>query len=164
VAINVKLPWISREHHQEVVAAKDALILSLEAQNAVLAERLAEPVSVSVNLPENFALVQPAVVRHRKANAPSPAVHKEPQEVDWANVDPNNPFVMAELAAQEFGRQLTPIELSQWVQRVRGQISRAQEVAGRTPQIGTVGTLETKQPTKPVPPEILARIEQAERA
>lgn len=92
----------------EVIAAKDALIASLEAQNAVLAERLAEPVAVSVSLPENFAMVQPAVVRHRKENAPSPVTRKNSPEVDWANVDPNNPFVMAELAAQEFGRMLGP--------------------------------------------------------
>ena len=154
------LPWISREHHIEVVAAKDALIASLEEQNAVLAERLAEPVSVSVNLPENFAMVQPAVVRRRKESAPSPVQHKEPVEVDWANVNPDNPFIMAELAAQEFGRMLSPIELADWTRRVRQQIVAAKEQAGRTPKVGTVGTLETK----PVPPEIIAKIEAAERA
>jgi hypothetical protein len=156
----VKLPWISREHHLEVVAAKDALILLLEAQNAVLAERLAEPISVSVNLPENFAMVQPAVVRRRKDGAPSPVTHRETPEVDWVNVDPDNPFIMAELAAQEFGRMLSPIELSDWTQRVRRRIIDAQEHLSRTPKIGTVGTLETKQ----VPPEILAKIKEAERA
>ncbi len=143
----------------EVVAAKDALIASLEAQNAVLAERLAEPVSVSVNLPENFAMVQPAVVRRRKESAPSPVAHKEAPEVDWANVDANNPFIMAELAAQEFGRMLSPIELTEWTHRVQRQIAAAREQAGRTPKVGAVGTLETKS----VPPEILAKIEQAER-
>lgn len=161
----MKLPWISREHHQEVIAAKDALIASLEVQNAVLAERLAEPVAVSVTLPETFAMVQPALVRRRKENAPSPTAHKEPTEVDWANVDANNPFIMAELASQEFGRMLTPIELSMWTQRVRNQISVAQEQSRRTPQIGSVGLLETKPPSsRPVPPEILAKIAEAERA
>ena len=157
----MKLPWISREHHLEVVAAKDALIVSLEAQNAVLAERLAEPVSVSVSLPENFAMVQPALVRRRKENAPSPAAHKQPQEVDWANVDANNPFVMAELASQEFGRMLSPIELSQWTMRVRSQIAAAKEQIGRTPKIGSVGLLET---SITVPPDVIAKIEAAERA
>lgn len=160
----MKLPWISREHHQEVIAAKDALIASLETQNAVLVKRLAEPVSVSVQLPENFALVQPALVRRRKEGLPSPVPRKEAPEVDWANVDADNPFIMAELAAQEFGRMLSPIELSDWMLRVRRQINAAKEQAGRTPQIGTVGTLETAQPTKPVPPEILAKIEAAEGA
>ena len=156
----MKLPWISREHHREVVAAKDALILSLEAQNAVLAERLAEPVAVSVQMPENFALLQPAIVKRKKDQPAGLDSRKTAPEVDWANVDPNNPFVMAELAAQEFGRMLGPIELDQWTHRVRSQISGAQEQLGRTPKIGTVGTLDTK----PVPPEILAKIEAAERA
>ena len=159
----MSLPWISREHHKEVVAAKEALIASLEVQNAVLAERLAEPISVSFQLPENFAMIQPAVVRHRRENTPSPVPHKEAQEVDWANVDSDNPFIMAELAAQEFGRMLSPIELSDWTRRVRRQIQSAKEQNIRTPQIGTVGTLETKLPPKPVPPEILAKIEAAER-
>jgi hypothetical protein len=163
VAINVKLPWISREHHTEVVAAKDALIASLEAQNAVLAARLAEPVSVSVQLPENFAMVQPALVRHRKEGAPSPAPRKEAPEVDWANVNADNPFIMAELAAQEFGRMLSPIELADWTRRVRRQIQSSKEQASRTPQIGTIGTLETSLPPRAVPPEILAKIEEAER-
>ena len=158
----MKLPWISREHHLEVVAAKDALIASLEVQNAILAKRIAEPLSVAVQLPENFALVQPAIVRRRKENQPSPDARKTAPEVDWANVDANNPFIMAELAAQEFGRMLAPIELEQWTVRVRHQIAAAKEQAGKTPQIGTVGMLETKQPVKPVPPEILAKIAEAE--
>lgn len=164
MAITVKLPWISREHHQEVIAAKDELIASLEAQNSVLASRLSEPLSVSVKLPENFAMVQPAIVRHRKDNAPSPVAHKEAPDVDWANVDVENPFIMAELAAQEFGRMLTPIELSDWTHRVRRQVAAAKERVGRTPEVGVVGTLETKSPSKPVPPEILARIAAAEGA
>ena len=156
----MKLPWISREHHQEVVVAKDALIASLEVQNAVLAKRLSDPFSVTVQLPENFALVQPAVVRRRKENQPSPAARKDVPEVDWANVDANNSFTMAELAAQEFGRMLSPIELSAWTQRVRRQIAAAKEQVSRTPQTGTVCLLETK----PVPPEILAKIAAAEGA
>jgi hypothetical protein len=155
VALNVKLPWISREHHLEVVAAKNALILSLEAQNAVLAERLAEPVAVSVKLPENFAMVQPAVVRRRKADAPSPDAVKEAPEIDWSTVDPDNAATMAMLAVQEFGRMVGPVELDQWARRVKLQIAASKMGGGRTPQIGSVG--------KPIPPEILAEIEAAER-
>jgi hypothetical protein len=151
----VKLPWISREHHLEVVAAKDALILSLEAQNSVLAERLAEPISVSVNLPENFALVQPAVVRNRKVNAPSPDAVKETPEIDWSTVDPDNAATMAMLAVQEFGRMVGPVELDQWSRRVRLQIAASKMRGGGAPQIGSVG--------KPIPPEILAKIKAAER-
>jgi hypothetical protein len=158
MALKMRLPWISREHHLEVVAAKDALIRSLEVQNAVLAERLAEPVAVTVQMPENFALLQPAIVKRRKESPAGPEPHKEAPEVDWANVDPENPFIMAELAAREFGRLLAPIELADWTARVRRQIKAAKEQGIRTPQIPQVGTLETKQ----VPAHIKDMIEKAE--
>ena len=154
----MRFPWISREHHQEVVAAKDALIASLEVQNAILAERLAEPVAVTVQMPENFALLQPAIVKRRKDSTTAPEPHKEAPEVDWANVDPDNPFVMAQLAAQEYGRMVSPIELAEWTARVRRQIRAAKDQGIRTPQIPQVGTLETKQ----VPAHIAEMIERAE--
>jgi hypothetical protein len=156
----VHLPWISREHHRDVIAAKDALIESLQAQNAVLAERLAEPIAVTVEMPENFTLLQPAIVRRKKENAPSPEPHREAPEVDWANVDANNPYVMAQLASQEFGRMLGPIELAEWTQRVRRQIAAAKDQNIRTPKIPVVGILQTKE----VPAHIAELIEQAERA
>ena len=157
----MRSPWISREHHQEVVAGKDALIASLEVQNAVLAERLAEPIAVTVQMPENFALLQPAIVKRKKESMAGPESQKDAPEVDWANVDANNPFVMAELAAKEFGRMLGPVELAEWTQRVRRQIKMAKDQGIRTPQIPQVGTLET-QP-KEVPAHILTAIAEAER-
>jgi len=150
--------WISREHHREVIAAKDALIASLEAQNAILGKRLAEPVAITVQMPENFALLQPAIVRRKKEPVAGTEPAKVPVEVDWANVDPDNPFVMAQLAAQEYGRMVSPIELAEWTARVRRQIRAAKEQGIRTPQIPQAGTLETK----PVPPHITEMIERAE--
>lgn len=156
----MKWPWISREHHLEVVAAKDALIASLEVQNAVLAERLAEPVAVTVQMPENFTLLQPAVVRRKKEPATGLDSHKEAPEVDWANVNANNPFIMAELASREYGRLLSPIELAEWTARVRRQIKAAKDQGIRTPQIPQVGMLETKP--REVPAHIAEMIEKAE--
>lgn len=156
----MQLPWISREHHKEVIAAKDALIESLEAQNAVLAERLAEPVAVTATLSDNFVLVQPAVVRHKKPHeVKGPDSRKDAAEIDWANVDPSNNYLMAQLCAQEYGRMVSPLELSDWTQRVRRQIWEAKQQGIRTPEIPVVGTLETKQP----PPHIVAMVEQAEK-
>ena len=156
----MRFPFISREHHAEVVAAKDALIRSLEAQNAVLAERLAEPIAVTVKLPEDFAMLQPAVVRRKRPQDPSQAnSRKEAKEVDWANVDLGNPFLMAELASQEFGRMLSPVELADWMKRVSRQVALAKQQGIRTPEIPSVGTLETK----PVPDHILEQIAEAER-
>lgn len=151
---------ISREHHEEVIAAKDALIQSLEAQNAVLAERLAEPVAVSVTMPSDFTLLQPALVKRRKPEETAPVSRKDAPEVDWATVDPNNLGLMAQLAAQEYGRMLSPIELGDWMTRVRRQISAAKDQNLKTPQIPSVGFLETK----PVPAHVLRAIEEAETA
>ena len=152
--------FISREHHAEVVAAKDALIRSLETQNAVLAERLAEPVAVTVKLPEDFAVLQSAIVRRKRPQDPSqPATRKEAKEVDWANVDLGNSFLMAELAAQEYGRMLNPVELADWMRRVSRQVAFAKQQDNRTPEIPNVGTLSTK----PVPQDVLDKITAAER-
>ena len=146
---------ISREHHAEVVAAKDALIRSLEVQNAVLAERLAEPVVVTVKLPEDFAMVQPAVLR-RKRQQDSETPRREVREVDWANVDISNPILMADLASQEFGRMLSPIELSDWVKRVARQVVIAKQGGSGIP------TMPMSETTA-VPPHILEKIAAAER-
>lgn len=151
---------ISQEHHDEVVAAKDALIRSLETQNAVLAERLAEPVAVTVELPETFAMIQPAVVRRKRPqDTENPNSHKEPKEIDWANVDTSNQFLMAELAAQEFGRMLSPVELADWLNRVKRQVAHAKQQGIRTPEIPNTGTLDTTL----VPEHIKVRIAEAER-
>ena len=147
--------FISREHHAEVVAAKDALIQSLEAQNAVLAERLAGPVAVTVKLPEDFALVQPALVRRKRPQDPE-TPRKDAKEVDWATVDINNPFLMAELAAQEYGRMLSPVELSDWLIRIRRQIAMAKQ------QGGSIPTMPMSETTT-VPAHILEKIAAAER-
>ena len=157
----MKLPWISRDHHSEVIAAKDALILSLETQNAVLAERLCEPISVKVEMPENLALLQPAVFRRKKGeNQTGPAASgKQSPEVDWANVDESNNVLMAQLAAEEFGRMATPVELADWRRRVHRQIAEAKSQVNRTPVVPAVGMLETRQP----PAHILKAIEEAER-
>ena len=65
---------------------------------------------------------------------------------------------MAELAAREFGRMLSPVELADWTRRVRHQIRAAKDQSVRTPQIPQVGTLATKQ----VPAHIAEMIDKAE--
>lgn len=160
------LPWVSREHHQDVIAAKDALIRSLEVQNVMLLQRLDEPISVSVQMPENFTLLQPAIVKRRKDAAAGPESRKDIREVDWAKVDADNPFVMAELASREFGRLLSPIELADWTRRVRHQIRAAKDQGIRTPEIPNVGTLETgvNSGARAVPTHIAEMIDRAESA
>ena len=153
-------PWISREMHEQVVSAKDALIRLLEAQNAVLAVRLEEPIAVTVRLPENFAMVQPAIVRRKQPQDPeSPAKRVE---TDWASVDENDPVQIAEIAAQELGPGYTPYQLSQCVARIKFHARTAKaERAMRSQERGTVGVIQSEEPH--VPERIQKIIEDAER-
>jgi len=95
------LPWVSREHHTDVVAAKDRLIASLEAQNAVLAERLAEPVAVTVTLPKDFAVLQPAVVQRPATRGKKRADAAEP--VNYADMDETNHAQLAATVITQLG-------------------------------------------------------------
>jgi hypothetical protein len=156
----MSLPWISRGHHAEVIAAKDALIRSLEAQIDTLEKKLEQPVKVTVEMPPDFALLQPAIVRRKRAEASGQAEPSKPaREVDWANVDPSNNYLMAQLAAEEHGRQLGPVELAEWVQRVHRQIAAAKNQQIRTPKIPVVGTLQTGNDA---PAHIREMVERAE--
>lgn len=167
-------PWISREHHEAVIAGKDALIRSLECQNAVLAERLAEPVKVTVEFPERLSAPK----------APeSPAKEKMPRkakalpEIDFATLDERDPIQMSALAAQEFGDKLpSPYILQRWYSQVRAQIQysrrKRQQQADQTGSVGTIivdpeqvsaaGPAAPPPPTN-VPAHILQLVEAAER-
>lgn len=168
------LPWIGREHHDEVIAAKDALICSLEAQNAVLAERLAEPVKVMVEFPKRL-------VPAKTADNISPAKEKvkKPRpldEIDYSAIDPKNMAQMADLAIREFGKIPAPDILSRWYAQVRMQIiwskRKRAEQANKTGSVGTIVVTEDgvpsildkpQDPAASVPQNILDMIAAAER-
>jgi hypothetical protein len=128
-------PWISREHHAEVVAAKDAIIDWLGSQNDALRERLAQPVAVTVQLPEGFALIQPAIVRSPRAQ------QQDSKPINWANVDENDAEEMALLAAREFGRRVSPDTLSRWTiaAKIKIRAARRDKKAEAALQSGVVG-------------------------
>jgi hypothetical protein len=147
-------PWISREHHESVIAAKNDLIRSLEVQNAVLAERLAEPVKVTVEIPR---------LRHSSKPSESPAKDvairtpkKKPlAEIDFSTLDPRDMPQMAALAVQEFGTKLpSPMTLDRWYTQVRMQINYAQRKKKiQADQTGSVGTIVVEEQTPVAPPE-----------
>ena len=160
----MRLPWISREHHEAVTAAKDALIRSLETQNAVLAERLCEPVKVSVELPKDFAVIQPALIRR-------PRPQKEPEQADvdfpktieqWAAIDENDPVALAKLAAHELGPRYTAFAQGQTVRRLRQSIRDAKKkMAHNRTERGSVSTIVTRR--SEIPADVAADIAAAER-
>lgn len=168
-------PWVSRGQYDAVLMAKDEMIALLKEQIAALDQRLAAPISVSVNLPEGFAVQMPAVVgrrpkRQQDQNASSPAGVKE---VDWANIDPNDNKAIARIAAQELGEVVAPHVLARTVGQIKSHIrsARADKLRKALTE-GKVGTVSrplteeeaVEQGSEYVPSEIRKLVESAERA
>jgi hypothetical protein len=170
----MRFPWVSREQHTAVVAAKDEIIAVLKGQIVSLEQRLSAPISVSVNLPEGFAVQMPAVVgrrpkRQQDQNASSPAGVKE---VDWANVNENDNEAVARIAAQELGEVVAPHVLARTVAQIKMNIRSARADKLRKAltegKVGTVSRPLTEEETieqgsEYVPSEIRKLVENAER-
>jgi hypothetical protein len=170
----MRFPWVSREQHTAVVAAKDEIIAVLKEQITSLDNRLSAPIAVSVNLPEGFAVQMPAVVGRRTKrlqdqNAQSPAGVKE---VDWANVNENDNEAVARIAAQELGEVVPPHVLARTVAQIKMNIrsARADKLRKALTE-GKVGTVSRplteeeaiEQGEKYVPADIRKLVESAER-
>jgi hypothetical protein len=150
----VQWPWIGREHHEEVVGAKNAQIRWQQETIAALEARLAAPVSVTVKLPDDFAMVTPAIVSHRRRKPVEDAggARKEEEPIDWANLDENNPEDLARVAAREIGGKTTPYVLAQTVARIKTNIVREKlQRNRRTLESSSVGTIPSAEPGIPSP-------------
>jgi hypothetical protein len=99
----LRFPWVSREMHQEVVAAKDQLIASLREQIAALGKRLDAPVAVTVELPKDFAVIQPAVVDAPGRRRKQPTSPVSP--IDYAEVNENDPVQLQTLVNYHLGER-----------------------------------------------------------
>jgi hypothetical protein len=152
-----KLPWISRDHHADVVRGKDEVIAVLQAQNEALCAKLAEPampVAVTVKLPEDFAVIQPAFIRKkREARAGEP----EKKLVDLSLIDENDERALALYAASEVGHPLDPYALTTYITRLKTQIIRAKQARRSREQ------QETPVGTPPAPQVVIDRINAAAR-
>ena len=171
----MKFPWVSRGQYEAVLAAKDEVIRVLRDQNAALEARLSAPISVSVSLPEGFAVQMPAVVSRRRKPQDTEIPHAAPKEVDWANIDENNNEAIARIAAQELGAVVPAHVLARTVAQIKLNIksARAQKLR-RSLQDARVGTQSRpadlltedeaiEQGSSYVPAEIRKLVESAER-
>lgn len=169
----MRLPWVSREMHEAVSHEKDRLIVALQNQINALEKRLMQPVPVTVQLPEDFAVLQPAVVLNRKKSAPVAASPEQPAPVaiDWANVDPDDNLAIAQIVAQETGgAQINAYGLARIVRQIKSQIRTARiqkAIRQHTPaEIPAPASVEVEKPevaTSEVPAHIKRIIEAAER-
>lgn len=143
----MRWPWIGREHHEEVVAAKNAQLRWQQETIAALEARIAAPVEVTVKLPDDFAVIQPAVLRTRRTpDSTKPAKPKE-NEPDWVNLDENDPAALAKAAAWELGGPTNPYVLAQTIKQIKTNIVRAKtERNRRTLESSSVGTIPSTEP------------------
>ena len=170
----MKFPWVSRGQYDAVLAGKDEMIRLLYEQNAALRERISAPVSVSVSLPEGFAVQMPAVVSRRQRKTqdhedPRPAALKQ---IQWADVDPNDNEAIARIAALELGEAVPAHVLARTVAQIKLNIRTARaEKMRRSLTEARVGTVERPQTEeeaiaqaeKYIPSEIRKLVESAER-
>ena len=146
----MRWPWIGREHHEEVVRAKESQIRWQQETIAALEAKIAQPipVKVTIQIPEDMMMVAPAVVsRRRPMDAAAPRKTHDDKPIDWASLDENNNEDLARAAAKELGGPVSPYVLNQTVQRIRANIIRdKRERSRRTGEIASVGTIEAPEP------------------
>jgi len=170
----MRWPWISREHHRDVVDAYRLLVQALHEQIDELEKRLAAPIAVSVTLPKDFAVIQPAIVQKpaRKKKQQDGEVLPAAPNIDLADVDENDPKTLASLAFAKYNRKPTNTwELNQWIRGIKVEVQAAKAAKRRRmldeahePAI-KMEELQTGDEDDAVRPsaETIARIEAAER-
>ena len=163
----MRFPWISREHHEDVVAALKAHIRLFEEQNLALLTRLDAPVNVKVELPELLNVPQQLMRRPKRTRQGDGETPERP--FDWSLVDVNDDSQMAILAIKELGGPASPYVLAQTVDRIKRHVHSAkQKKALEILQNGQVGTIEVptpkvEDPEKHVPDHIRDLVAAAEK-
>lgn len=159
----MRLPWISREHYEAVLSAKDALIRTLEVQNAALLNRMSQDIHIDLKMPET-----PRGAREEVPES-SRVPRRRTLKIDWTQINEDDPEELAKIAAAEIGTHVSPYALSRYVSSLRANIKRAKlarQLEGQ--KMGSVTTLITAIEAGPVdedviPQDIKDRISDAER-
>jgi hypothetical protein len=127
------LGFVSREMYETVLAERERLIVALRAQIAGLEKRMAEPISVTVALPKDFAIIQPALVskpKRKKDLDPNDLLPAAPN-IDLADLDERDDATLATVAFAKYGRRpANTWELKQWIRGIQVEV-RAAKAARR---------------------------------
>ena len=115
--------------YEAVCLEKDRTIVALKAEVLTLKSIIDKPVAVTVELPKDFAIAQPAVVaRKRKQKDASSQFEEMPAAptLNLADCDENNPEVIARLAVLQYGRKpYNTYELNVWTGGIKTKIRAA---------------------------------------
>lgn len=170
-------PFVSREHHSAVLLERDRVIVALKETISILERRLLQPVPVTVQLPKDFAVIQPAVVQQpRVKKKRGEVIAPSGERIDLADVDENNLQLLGVLAIQKYGRRAhNSYEGSQWIRGMQTEIRAAKSAKRRReakektappPEVAQLQEgieLDEDVDESKVPCEVLERIHQAER-
>lgn len=161
-------PWVSRRVFLAVLEAKNEVIASQREHIKELREILARPVAVTVTLPKDFAVVQPALVSDRSKRA-----KKKQQDaigkIDLAEIDLNDPVQLATLVNYELGERAQSANRWERRQVLRGLLVRiraAKDEKLRQRSIAADSKLPASLPddqAASVPQHIREMVESAER-
>jgi hypothetical protein len=172
----MRWPWVSRSTYCAVLEAKNEVILYQREHIRELRELLTRPISVTVKLPDDFAVLQPAFIRARSGEK-RVKPEKSLPTINWEELDPDNNAQIAEIAARELGPGPHNVfVLSRKVADIQRHIRQARvQRKSRSVEAGTVGTLNPTFKTKVaaevdedidesgIPAEIRERIELASK-
>lgn len=135
----MRLPFVSREMHVAVCSEKDRLIAALRDRIDSLERRIDKPIAVTVALPKDFAVLQPALVsrpgKRKKAlddtGDPLPAA----PNIDLADLDENDERTLATVAVAKLGRRAhNAYELKQIIRGIQVEIRAAKASRRRNRQ------------------------------
>lgn len=159
-----QLPWVSRREYLAVVAAKSELIAYQRELIAELRNMLTRPVEVSVQLPTDFAVIQPAVVRApaRASKERSP----ELKNIDYAEIDESNLAQMKSVVDMHLGPRAKTAnrwERRQVLNGVLAQIQAAREKKLHDRAQAADAVAPAQEPEQQVPMHIRKMIEDAEK-
>jgi hypothetical protein len=162
--------FVSREHHSDVCAGYERVIVALRAQIAMLEKRLEQPIPVTVVLPKDFAVIAPAVVQNqrRKKKQQDADVLPAAPTYNLADLDENDNLTLTTVALAKYGRRHhNAYELSQWVRGIKTEILAAKAAKRRREQQEAnepAPKMEELQADSTVAPaHIVALVEEAER-
>lgn len=167
----MRLPWVSREMHDAVLAERERVIVALRVQIAMLEKRFERPTAVTVTLPKDFAVLQPALIHKpsRKKRLDGEVLPAAPN-IDLADLDENDEKTLATVAVSKFGRRASNTwELAQWIRGIKIEISAAKAAKRRRKQqeashpAEEMAELQTGTEKSVVPAHILEQIADAER-
>jgi hypothetical protein len=133
----MSFPWVSREMHDAVLAERERVIVALRAQIAMLEKRLLDPIPVTVTLPKDFAVIQPAVVqsptrKKKKKDRGEDSLTAAASHVDLASLDENDTHTLMVIAVGKNGRRAAnEFEMRQWVRTLKVEIQAAKAAKRR---------------------------------